>query len=49
MNKSNYLAPVSEALQLRAEGVICTSVEPDDLMGTLPLYDDGDTLDWDLL
>lgn len=49
MNKSNYLAPVSEALQLRTEGMICTSGEPDALTGTLPGYENGDLLDWDLL
>ena len=48
MNKPNYLAPVSEALQLRTEGMICTS-DPDAITGTLPDYEIGDTLDWDLL
>ncbi len=45
MNKSNYLAPVSEALQLRTEGMICAS---DALTGTLPGYENGDLSDWDL-
>lgn len=47
MNKSNYLAPVSEALQLRAEGMICVS-DPEAITGTLPDYENGDLLDWDL-
>ena len=47
MNKSNYLAPVSEAFQLRTEGMICAS-DPDSLTGTLPGYENGDLLDWDL-
>lgn len=49
MNKPNYLAPVSEALQLRVEGVICTSGEPEALTGTMQDYENGDTIDWDLL
>lgn len=48
MNKPNYLAPVSEALQLRTEGMICVSGEPDAPTGTLPGYENGDLLDWDL-
>lgn len=47
MNKPNYLAPVSEALQLRTEGMICAS-DPDAPTGTLPGYENGDLLDWDL-
>ena len=46
MNKPNYLAPVSEALQLRTEGMICAS-DPA-LTGTLPGYENGDLSDWDL-